>query len=113
MSEEINLELKKPLDKMTAKELRQLCIDKIPQISGASTMSKEELLKSIKEVLGMAQDETGRSGAYKEQIKNMKARIKELQAQKTQLPKSRRKERDALRKKIHDLKRHTRRMAEA
>ncbi len=111
MSEEINLELKKPLDKMTAKELRQLCIDKIPQIRGASGMSKEELLSSIKEVLGMSQEEGGKSGAYKEQIKSLKARMKELQEQRLNLPKSRRRERDVLRKKIHDLRKNTRRLA--
>ena len=48
MSEEIKLELKKPLDKMTAKELRQLAIDQIPQITGASGMDREQLLAAIK-----------------------------------------------------------------
>ena len=51
MAEEINLDLKKPLDKMTAKELRQLAIEKIPQITGASGMDKDQLVKAIKEVL--------------------------------------------------------------
>ena len=57
MSDEIKLELKKPLDKMTAKELRQLVIEKIPQITGASGMDKETLLASIKEVMGITDEE--------------------------------------------------------
>ena len=63
MSDELTLEsldLKKPLDKMTQKELRELCMAKIPQITGASGMSKEELLPAIKEVLGI-EDEEGRN----------------------------------------------------
>ncbi|WP_291323598.1 hypothetical protein [Desulfonatronospira sp.] len=110
MSEEIKLELKKPLDKMTAKELRQLCIEKIPQITGASGKSKEELLTSIKEVLGMT-EESSKTGAYKEQIISLKGRIKELQTKRLETPKSRRKERDILRKKIHNLRKNTRRLA--
>jgi len=113
VSEDIKLELKKPLDKMTAKELRQLCMDKIPQITGASGKTKEELLSSIKNVLGIVEDESGKSGAYKEQIRTIKGRIKELQSQKAVIPKSRRKQRAILRKKIHDLKKNTRRLAAA
>ncbi len=52
MSEGLQLELKKPLEKMTAKELRELSMKQLPQVVGASGMGKEELLAEIKKVLG-------------------------------------------------------------
>ncbi len=111
MSEEIKLELKKPLDKMTAKELRQLVIEKIPQITGASGMDKETLLASIKEVMGITDEEGSQDKAYQDQISNLKKKIKELQAQKLDLPKSEKNLRQTLRKKIHTLKKRTRRLS--
>ncbi|MBT8764459.1 hypothetical protein KFV02_10990 [Desulfohalobiaceae bacterium Ax17] len=113
MSEEIKLELKKPLDKMTAKELRQLAMDKIPQITGASGMDKDELLAAIKEVLGISDDADDKTSPYKAQIRDLKRQIKELRAQKLALPKSKRAEREKLRRKIHNLKKLTRRLAAA
>ena len=44
MSEGLQLDLKKPLDKMTAKELRELVLKQIPQVTGASGLGKDELL---------------------------------------------------------------------
>ncbi len=111
MNEKSKVELKKPLDKMTAKELRQLCMDKIPEITGASGMSKEELLPAIKKELGIAEDESGKTGAYKDQIRDLKTRLKDLQARRLETSKSRRKQRTILRKKIHNLKKHTRRLS--
>ncbi len=113
MAEELTLDslnLKKPLEKMTAKELRELAIDKIPQITGASGMDKDELLEAIKEVLGIAEEEY-KGTKYKEQILATKRQIKELRAQKTNIPTGHRKERDKLRKQIKQLKRKTRKMA--
>ena len=111
MSDEIKLELKKPLDKMTAKELRQLAMDQLPQVTGASGMDKETLLASIKEVLGITEDEGSKGKAYQEQIKSLKKKIKELQAEKLELPKSEKGLRQTLRKKIHTLKKRTRRLS--
>jgi len=111
MSDEIKLELKKPLDKMTAKELRQLVMEKIPQITGASGMDKESLLSSIKEVMGITDEEGSKGKAYKDQINSLKKKIKELQAEKIELPKSEKNKRQALRKKIHTLKKRTRRLS--
>ncbi|MFP4657060.1 MAG: hypothetical protein ACLFMP_00060 [Desulfonatronovibrionaceae bacterium] len=110
MSEEINLDLKKPLDKMTAKELRQLAMEKIPQITGASGMDKEQLLKSIKEVLGIEQDEEGGS-PYKAQVLNLKKEIRRLRAEKAETSKKDKQKRKALRRRIHILKKRTRRLA--
>jgi hypothetical protein len=112
MSDELTLEslnLKKPLEKMTAKELRDLAINKIPQITGASGMSKDELLSAIKEVLGI--DEDSKISPYKEQIWNIKKEIRDLKAQKDSLGEADRKERDELRQRIKKLKRKTRRLA--
>ncbi|WP_028573784.1 hypothetical protein [Desulfonatronovibrio hydrogenovorans] len=111
MSDEINLELKKPLDRMTAKELRQLAMDKIPQITGASGMDKESLVAAIKEVLGITDEEGSAKKAYQEQISSLKKKIKELQAKKLELPQEEKSARQALRKKIHSLKKRTRRLS--
>jgi len=114
MSEEItleSLELKKPLEKMTAKELRQLAMDKIPQIVGASGMQKEELLSKIKEVLGL--EEEGAVSPYKEQIIELKKEIKRLREVKLSIPRKNRKERDKIRRQIKKLRRKTRILASA
>ena len=111
MSEELTLEslqLSKPLEKMTAKELRELAIEKIPQITGASGMDKDELVSAIKDVLGLTQET--QASAYKEEIWSLKRRIRDLRAQKEEAQLSQ-KEKDKLRKQIKQLKRRTRRLA--
>ncbi|HMB31052.1 MAG TPA: hypothetical protein VKN82_04440 [Desulfohalobiaceae bacterium] len=113
MAEQISLEslnLKKPLEKMTAKELRELAIDKIPQIVGASGMDKEELLHEIKTACGLIDEESNIS-QYKEQIWNIKREMRKLRDQKHNLPKSEQKEKDRLRKQIKKMKRQTRSLA--
>ncbi len=105
-----SLDLKKPLEKMTAKELRELCMEKIPQITGASGMSKEELLQNIKEFFGLL-DKDSKTSPYKEQIFSIKRQIKELRAQKQDLSSRQNKQKEYLRKRIKQLKRQTRRMA--
>ncbi len=105
-----SLNLKKPLEKMTAKELRELCIEKIPQISGASGMDKEELLQNIKEFFGLLDDESKKS-PYKDQILSIKQEIKELKARKQELAAKENKEKERLRKRIKKLKRQTRQLA--
>jgi hypothetical protein len=110
MTEEIivTLELKKPLDKMTAKELRQLAMDQIPQITGASGMTKEELVTQIKEIFNI-KDEEGGVSPYQDQIIKMKREIRDLRQQK--LDTQDRQKRDRLRRRIHALKKRTRRLA--
>lgn len=114
MSEEISVEslnLKKPLDKMTAKELRELVMEKMPQIVGASGMTKDQLLQEIKEFLGLEDDESG-GNPYKDQIASCKRKIKELRAQKAELQGAESKqEREKYRKQIKKIKRLTRRLA--
>lgn len=111
MSDELtleSLELKKDLDKMTQKELRELCMEKIPQITGASGMSKEELLPAIKEILGI-EDEGEPANPNKEKILVLKKDIKALYAKKGET--TARGERKILRKKINKMKKQTRRLA--
>lgn len=104
-----SLDLKKPLEKMTAKELRELVIDKLPQIKGASGMDKDQLLSEIKELLGIEEEDS--KTAYKEHIWALKRQMKDLQAKRLQMPTSSKKERTQLRKQISRLKKRTRRLA--
>jgi len=115
MAEAMNTEhvlstLKKPLDKMTVKELKDLAIAKVPQIVGASGMHKEDLLAAIKEHLGIAAEKGGAS-PYAKQLKAMKIKIMELKAKKNEIPKTKGGERKKLRYQIHELKKKTRRIA--
>ncbi|MBN2140218.1 MAG: hypothetical protein PHV85_08910 [Desulfovibrionaceae bacterium] len=113
MSGEITLEgldLKKPLDKMTAKELRQLAMDKIPSIVGASGMTKEALLPAIKEACGVVEEE-GSVSPYKDQIFSLKRQISELRTEKVGV--EGRKDREIMRRKINKLKKRTRRLSRA
>lgn len=111
MAEEITIELKKPLDKMTAKELRDLVINQLPMIQGASGMDKDQLVAKIKEVLGIT-EEQGSVSPYKAQILTMKAQMKELRAKKAAEGTSR-KEKDIIRRKVNRLKKRSRNLAQA
>jgi hypothetical protein len=113
MSEDLSLEtlnLKKPLEKMTAKELRELCIEKLPQIKGASGMDKDQLLTQIKELLGLS-DEQDHKNAYKGHILALKRKKRELQALRLEIPAKDKKRRNQLRKQISRIKKRTRRLA--
>lgn len=114
MSDEITMQslgLKKPLDKMTAKELRQLVMDKIPQITGATGMDKDQILVAIKDVLGIKEEEGSKTNPYKEQIHSIKADIRAMREEKAKA--GSRKDKDILRKRINKLKKRTRRLARA
>lgn len=114
MSDAPNLEslgLKKPLDKMTAKDLRQMVMDKLPQISGVSVMGKDEILKHVKEFFGISVEGEKTVSPYKAQIATLKKEIKDLRAAKVE--KEGRKTREVARRKINKLKKRTRRLAKA
>jgi len=111
MAEEITIELKKPLDKMTAKELRDLIINQLPMIQGASGMDKDALVAAIKEVLGIT-DEKGAPNPYKAQILNIKAQIKEMRVKKA-AEGTTRKEKDILRRKVNRLKKRSRNLSKS
>lgn len=104
-----DLELSKPLEKMTAKELRDLVIEKLPMITGASGKDKDELVSEIKEVFGIVEEEP--ISPYKQQIAEVKKQIKALRAEKEKL--DGREERNRMRRKINKLKKRTRQLAKA
>jgi DUF438 domain-containing protein len=67
---------KKPLEKMTVKDLREMAKD-LPGITGVHGMKKEELIVAIKEVKGIkdepVQKKDATIGEIKKQIKAIKA----------------------------------------
>ncbi len=115
MSEEVKeisfdeLGLKKPLDKMTAKELRELVIGKLPMITGASGMGKEDIVVAIKQVFGISDEEGEKVSPYQAHISELKSEIKTLRQSKAGV--ENRKTRTQLRRKINKLKKRTRRLA--
>ncbi|OGR37741.1 MAG: hypothetical protein A2051_06855 [Desulfovibrionales bacterium GWA2_65_9] len=105
-----SLGLTKTLDKMTAKELRAVIVAKIPSIVGAVGMQKDELVKAVKDVFGIA-DAAGGVSPYKDQICTLKKTIREMRVQKGTV--EARQERTKVRRKINKLKKRTRRLARA
>jgi len=104
-------EEEKPLEKMTAKELREVALG-IPGITGVHAMKKEELLAAIKEARGIADEEPKKKKKTKStkeiDVRLLKKKISSLREEKRALPSSSRKERDILRRRINRLKKQTR-----
>jgi hypothetical protein len=99
----------KPLEKMTATELRKYALD-LGEISGVHGMNKEELLAAIKEVKGLKDEgkaaKTVNVRDLKEQAQTMRAKkLEAIGAGAT------RKQIDVLRKKANRLKKKTRQAA--
>jgi hypothetical protein len=69
----------KPLDKMTATELRKYALD-LGEITGVHGMNKEELLSAIKKVKGIADE--GKKAAKTVNMRVKVEKVKELRAQK-------------------------------
>ncbi len=83
MTEESMENFKKPLDKMTVKELREVALE-LPQITGVHGMNKADLLAAVKKAKGIEDTTVKKSSAtvgyLKSQIKNFKEmRAKALQ----------------------------------
>jgi hypothetical protein len=62
----------KPLEKMTAKELREVALE-IPEIEGVHAMKKEDLLEAIRKSRGVEKEE---AKAEKEEVKAEKEEVK-------------------------------------
>jgi protein involved in temperature-dependent protein secretion len=99
----------KPLDKMTATELRKYAMD-TGEISGVHGMNKEELLAAIKEAKGIKDE-----GKHTEKVsmRDLKEKAAAMRAQKlaaiaAQEPQAKI---DILRKKANRMKKRTRRAA--
>ncbi|MFZ0944358.1 MAG: Rho termination factor N-terminal domain-containing protein [Syntrophobacteraceae bacterium] len=98
----------KPLDKMTAKELRELAMT-TGAVVGAHAMNKAELIAAIKEERGIV-DEKGKKKAT--DVRALKAKIKDLQDKRQKAVEDGRfKLADSFRRRISNLKKKTRRAA--
>ncbi|MBW1741035.1 MAG: transcription termination factor Rho [Deltaproteobacteria bacterium] len=98
----------KPLDRMTAKELREIAL-KIPEITGVHGLNKAELLSAIKKARGIVDTKTERSDVS---VREIKKKIQALKAQKTEAYENKEKEKaKILRRRISRLKKKTRRAA--
>ena len=66
----------KPLDKMTATELREFALNKkLEGLTGVHAMKKEELLKAIKDALGIKEEEPAKKAKRPAAIKNSKTGV--------------------------------------
>jgi hypothetical protein len=98
----------KPLDRMTAKELREVAVE-IPDIVGAHGMNKAELLAAIKEARGIVDDQKKKS---KVSMREIKKTIRELKAMREEAKAQDDKNKvQVLRRRISRLKKKTRRAA--
>jgi hypothetical protein len=114
-----NMEKKeKPLEKLTAKELREMALG-LPGIHGVHAMKKEELITAIRSAKGIAEPEHKKEKALvakKEKvvlsIAELKQKAKELRAKREELLGQKNwKMAQILRKRISRLKKKTRRAA--
>ena len=95
----------KPLDKMTAKELRELAKD-TPGITGAHGMNKPELISSIKKARGIAEAPPKKSNSS---VRELKVKIRELKAKReTALEADNSKMAQIYRRRVARLKKKTR-----
>jgi Rho termination factor, N-terminal domain len=98
----------KPLEKMTAKELRELG-KQIPEITGVHGMNKAELIVAIKRARGIEEDAKTTSDAS---VREIKKKIKSLKSDReTALNNNDKKMADIYRHRITKLKKKTRRAA--
>jgi hypothetical protein len=79
MSDKEKATQEKPLEKMTATELREVAKD-IPQIVGAHGMGKEELLAAIKEAKGIVDEEVKPVSKENKELKQIIRELKEKRA---------------------------------
>ncbi len=98
----------KPLEKMTAKELREVG-KQIPEITGVYGMNKPELISAIKKARGIEKDTKKTSSAS---VREIKKKIKESRAKRmAALESNDNKMAEIYRRRIKRLKKKTRRAA--
>lgn len=99
----------KPLDKMTAKELREMALG-LEGIFGVHAMNKPELIAAIKKVKGIADDTKPKKVGT--DVRSLKVKIRELKAKMVQAKESgNTKAADSFRRRMSNLKKKTRRAA--
>lgn len=98
----------KPLEKSTAKELRELALE-IPEIAGVHGMNKTELVTAIKKSRGIEDDSDNKNDNT---IRETKKKIKELKEKhKTAVETNDTKMSNVYKKRMLRLKKKTRRAA--
>ncbi|MDR3555822.1 MAG: transcription termination factor Rho [Syntrophobacteraceae bacterium] len=98
----------KPLDKMTAKELRELGLS-IGGITGVHGMNKTELIAAIKEERGIVEEKSKKKIF---DVRELKAKITEIREKRLQAVESGNdKLAESFRRRISNLKKKTRRAA--
>lgn len=106
----------KPLNKMTANELRDLARE-VPGITGAHAMKKEELLAAIKKARGVEEEKpVKKTKALKPilSVKELKKKILVLRKEKDAARETGdRHQLDILRRRINRLKKQTKKAAKA
>ncbi len=100
----------KPLDRMTAKELRDYALS-LGEIAGVHAMNKEELLAAIKEHQGIVDE--GKKTAKAVNVRELKEKIKALRLVKSEAVAAgaARSRINVLRKRINRMKKRTRQTA--
>jgi len=98
----------KPLEKMTAKELRELALT-IPEISGVHAMNKIELLGAIKSARGITDEAVKKTESS---VRDIKAKIRQLKVRREEAVEQNAVDKvRVLRRRISRLKKRTRRAA--
>ena len=108
----------KPLEKMTAKELKEMAVG-LPGVHGVHAMKKEELIAAIRAAKGITEPEPKKEKhiiAKKEKViltaSQFKQKVRELRVKREELLQQRKwKMAEILRKRISRLKKMTRRAA--
>jgi cell division protein FtsX len=108
----------KPLEKMTAKELREMALG-LPGIEGAHAMKKEELVAAIRQAKGITEEAPKKEKPIvTKKVKvvmapaELKHKVRELRAKREEVLQQRNwKMAEILRKRISRLKKKTRRAA--
>ncbi len=108
----------KPLEKLTAKELREMAIG-LPGVHGVHAMKKEELIAAIRKARGLPEEPTKREKPQivkKEKVvlsvAELKKKIKELRLKREEALEQRNwKLAEIFRKRISRFKKKTRRLA--
>jgi uncharacterized protein YpiB (UPF0302 family) len=106
----------KPLDKMTATELRDFALSKNIGISGVHAMKKEELLVAIKEALGIKDEAPVKKKSLQGEsgIKELKQKIRLLKEERNAAVSAHdKKKTHVLRRRINRLKKRTKKIAQA
>lgn len=103
------MEKEKHLEKLTAKELRELALE-MGGITGVTAMKKEELIAAIRQAKGLPVKETRVKPV--DTVLEVKRRIREFRLKRDELREAgKREEASRLNKKISRLKKKTRKFA--